>query len=385
MSEQQDEQHRPPVPQYGPPPPGTPYSQTPFGTPLPPAPASPPRQGGLPTGAIIGIVAGAVGLVLVLMVALGFGALNALRPALAPPDRDPAPTPAPDAAGAALAVEGYLHALADGDAEAALEYLWVEEGQGLLLTDEVLAVSSRLAPITSIEVGTGSAGFEDYGVSVPVSFKLGDQRVEREFELWEASDGWEIFDGLVPVWFDGLTGLDPTVNGVAAEGYLPVFPGVYEVVIDNDYLALDLPEGRVRLATDDDSYDLTAVPVVPTELGDTTFRSLVRASLDECLAMTSLTTPCGFDVSATTTGSAGDRIVEGSVRRELTQAGRDAFDALTIEQDYDPPTAMTTWDYFPVRATAQLANGGTAEVQASPMRYPQVDFAAAQPRVEWVD
>lgn len=395
MSEPQDPQphpqpqqpQQPQQPSYGPPPPGTPYSQSPLPPVAPgpqPLPVPPPDRGGLPVGAIIGIIGGAVGVVVLIGIAFFFLWMTVLLGPTPPRDDWPEPTTAPDLTGAAESVESYLTALAKGDADAALEYVWVEEGEDLLLTDEVLAEAARIAPIGDIEVGVASPGFEGYGATVPVSFELGDEWVDREFQLWEVSDGWEISDGLISVWIDGFTGLELEVNGVTAEGYQLVFPGVYEVTIDNEYLELDLPDGRIRLAEDLDSEGFYSLRLVTTELGDETFRSLVRASLDECLAMTTLTTPCGFEVSETQTGVAGSRVVEGTVQRELTEEGRAAFERLTIEQDYDPRTAMTTWDYFPVRITAQLASGETVQVQAGTMHFPSVDFAAAQPRVEWI-
>lgn len=384
MPEPQDQQPAPPRPVYGPPPPGTPYSQAaqpPAGAPSqlqPPAPRPAPR-GGLSTGAIVGIVLGGVALLLIpLLVVAGIGLFGFFR-ALGPG------VPGPDDGALRVAeetVESYLGAIAAGDADAALTHVWADDETAELLTDEVLGVSMELAPMSDIEVGEATG--TDYGDAlVPVSFRLGDERVERTFEVWSGGGDAEIIDGLVAASLYQFVDLGLSVNGVPASGELvALFPGVYEFAIDNEHFTLD-GGAVIRLATPEDEYQSYEFVPVLTDEAEQTFRDLVRASLEECLAMTTLTTPCGFDAPAMSDD--GQRLADGSVRRTLTADGERTLASLSAEQSYESPTAATSWDYIDVEAVAQTSDGRIVTVYTDDWLFPTVDFGEAELRVRWLE
>lgn len=390
MSDQQEDQQRqpaqqpqPPRPVYGPPPPGTPYSYPTqqaapaappvqqAGQPFPVGPPEPRR--GLSTGAIVGIVLGGVGLLVALLLVLGMGFFSYLMTARGET------RPGPEAlAGAEQAVEEYLGALADGDAAAAREYVWNLDSDALL-TDEVLAASQDLAPITDVEVGEAEADGPD--AVVPVSFKLGDETVERTFTVWTTGSGWQLYDGLTTVGFFQFEGLGLSLNGVPADDvYFEVFPGVYEIGIDDRHF--EIPEGRstVRIATLDDEDALYELQAEPTAETLETFRTLVRESLEECLAMTSLTTPCGLDADV---DDRGDRVIDGTVKRELTPEGELQLTELEVEQLWDTPTALSAWGYIDIRITGSTASGDSEPITSSYLRYPIVDFGESTLKVVW--
>lgn len=378
MSEPQEDQPQP-RPAYGPPPPGTPHSQPQQPAALPaqqPAQQPAPRAA-LSTGAIVGISLGG-GLLLLILLATAAVAMSVFASGA----RN-APSPGADEPALGLAkqvVEEYLSSLAEGDADAALAHLWVEGDDRALLSDAVLAESLERAPLSDIQVGEArSLGYGD--AVVPVTFLLGDEVVARTFQVWAGSGDPEIADGLVMAGLYQFEDLDVTVNGVAAEETAMLFPGVYEFALRDEHFVLE-GDTTIRLAAPDDEYAISDLIPVLNEQATETFRSLVRASLEECLAMTTLATPCGLDVPAMTDD--GRRVDEGTVRRELSPEGERALAALSAEQLYDSTTSAISWDSIDVRVMAALP-GGASDVPAGPLGYPVVDFAEDELRVLWME
>ena len=125
------------------------------------------------------------------------------------------------------AVAGYLHALAAGDATAALSYVADPAPAGPLLTNEVLAESRNRAPLTGIEV---PAVDDQTAKSVSARYSLGSSAVSESFDVVKVADSWKIsravkdldisfiVDGSVPV----------KINGVkVSEESVAVLPGSY--------------------------------------------------------------------------------------------------------------------------------------------------------------
>lgn len=320
---------------------------------------------GVSKGALFGIVGGAIAVVLIIAAAIVVPSL--LRgPALSASD----------------VVEDYLTALSEADAEAALEYVTAFDDD-TLLTDEVLAASRDRAPIADIEVGEVQGSAEQS--IVPVSFTIGDEAVSRDFEVWHYGDDWQIYDGLVFAGFAGFDGLGLTVNGVEVGAQTYLFPGSYQLAVGQDQFTVSGGTDTFTVVEDADGEALYELNPVLTDDGAATFRELVRASLEECIAMTSLSTPCGMDIADIDLD--GYAPVEGSVRRTLTADGEAALKSLEAEVDYSDPTLVSTWDSIDVDMTLQgEKDGEKAEFEVWFGGYvgtPSVDFAEADPTVTW--
>lgn len=315
-------------------------------------------------GALFGIVGGAVAVVLIVAAAIVVPSL--LRgPALSASD----------------VVEDYLTALSEGDAEAALEYVTAYDDA--LLTDEVLAASRDRAPIADIEVGEAQGTAEQS--IVPVSFTIGGEAVSRDFEVWHYGDDWQIYDGLVFAGFDGFDGLGLTVNGVEVGAQTYLFPGSYQLAVSQDQFAVSGDVDTFTVVEARDGEALYELHPVLTYDGAATFRELVRASLQECIAMTSLSTPCGMDIADIDLN--GYAPVEGSVTRTLTADGEAALKSLEAEVDYRDPTLVSTWDSIDVDMTLEgEKDGEKAEFEVWFGGYvgtPSVDFSEEDPTVTW--
>lgn len=329
------------------------------------APAAPKKP--MSKGLLFGIIGGAAALVLLIAAVI-------VVPSLL---RGPAPT-------ASGAVEKYLTALSDGDAETALTFIDTY-GDDSLLTDEVLAASLKLAPITDIVVEEPEDASE-YEATVSASFAVGGETIEREFTAYSTDDDWVISDGLVSATLANFEGLDVTVNGVTpGDPSTSVFPGTYQLALGFEEFALDSDTDTFTLTTDDDAEPLWDIYPVLTDDGAATFRSLVTAAITECVAMKTLATPCGMDI--TDIDLTGYTPTEGTVTRTLSSDGQATMDAMEAEVDYSTPTLVSTYDTPTVDMTLQgTKDGTTAEFEVlfgGYMDTPSVDFAEETPTVTW--
>lgn len=333
----------------------------------PAAPAAPKKS--MSKGLLFGLIGGAA--VLVLLIAAAIIVPNLLRGA--------APT-------ASDAVEEYLTALSEGDAETALTFVETYADDSLL-TDEVLGASLELAPISDIVVAESEDATE-YEATVSASFAVGGETIEREFTAYSSSDdGWLISDGLVMATLSNFEGLDLTVNGAEPADYssTSLFPGAYQLALGYEEFALDSETDTFTLTTDADSELFWDIYPVLTDDGAATFRSLVRTAIEECVAMKTLATPCGMDI--TDIDLSGYTPVDGSVTRTITSDGQATLDSMVPEVDYSTPTLVSTYDTPDVDMTLQgTKDGTTSEFEVwfgGYMDTPSVDFAQETPTVTW--
>ena len=328
-----------------------------------PAPKKP-----MSKGLMWGLIGG--GALLVLLIAAAI-----IVPALL---RGPAPT-------ASSSVEAYLTAISEGDAETALEYV-DPYGDETLLTDEVLKASNELAPITDIVVEESDSG--SYDSTVTASFSVGGETVERDFTVYDYGDEFVISDGLSSISLSYFNGLGLTVNGVAPEDdYSYVFPGTYQLALGYEQFAIGSETDTFRVVEDDDAEQFYDVQPVLTEDGEATFRELVTAAIQECVAMKTLTTPCGMDISDIDLDGGAYTAIDGTVTRTLESGWEKTIADMEITVDYSNPTLVSSWDTPSVDMTLQGEKGGQkAEFEVwfgGYMDYPSVDFAEETPVVTW--
>jgi len=329
-------------------------------------PATPKKP--MSKGLLFGIIGGAAALVLL-------GAAVIVVPIVV---RGAAPT-------ASEAVEGYLTALSEGDAETALTFIETYDREGLL-TDEVLAASLELAPLSDIVVEE-SEGASEYDETVSATFSLGGETIERQFKAYNsAQDGWVISDGLINASLTSFEGLGVTVNGATADDdSISVFPGAYQLALEHEEFAIDADSDIFTFATNDDTERLWDIYPMLTDEGASTFRSLVRAAIEECVAMKTLSTPCGMDITGI--DLSGAEPVDGSVVRTLASDGESVMDSMEPEVDYSTPTRVSTYDTPSVDMTLKGTSGGTTSEYevwfGGYMDTPSVDFAEETPVVTW--
>ncbi|WP_439902134.1 hypothetical protein [Microbacterium azadirachtae] len=281
---------------------------------------------------------------------------------------------------AADTVKAYLTAVSKGDAKTALGYLESVPDKKLL-TDSVLKASDKLGGVSHITVKKGGEG--KYSGAVAASFEVGGRTVSTTYEVYKVKDAWKITNGVTPISLDSLRGLDATFNGVPTADITDayVFPGTYQIALDSKYFSID-GESTFAIASYDDASALYDVRTKLNDAGVSQFRSLVRSAVETCVAMKTLATPCGMDITAIDLSGASP--VEGTVTRTLTADGSAALDALQPESNGSSPTVVSAYDSIPVDMSLQGSDGQTYTVTfGGYLETPTVDFGTPNPQVTW--
>lgn len=354
--------------QPGQPYPGQPYAAQPGQQyPVQPGQAyAPPPPGKTSKGLLWGLIGGGAALLLVAILVVALLVVPAITRS---------------SVTAADTVKAYLTAVSKGDAKTALGYL---EGvpDKTLLTDAVLKESNRLAPISRISVAKGGEGKST--ATVIASYRIGDKMLSSvTYEAYRIKDTWKIANGVNPVSLDALRGLDATFNGVPTADIKNayVFPGAYEIALDSKYFSID-GDTTLTIASPEDAAALYDVKTALNDAGVAAFRSLVRTAVEGCVAMKTLATPCGMDITAIDLSGASP--VEGTVTRTLTADGSAALGNLEPESSGSSPTVVSSYDSISVDMTLQGSDGQTYTVTfGGYLDTPTVDFGAATPTVTW--
>lgn len=339
--------------------------------------ATPPKK--LPTGAVVGLVA--AGVVVVLALAAGI-AIPLLTGGAEAGDDGDTKQPTGELSAPAQYVADYLTAIADGDAATARSFIELSIYDDDLLTDEVLAMSNEAAPITDIEVGEPTES-EYETLSVPVTFSIGDEQASRTFEVYTNVINGElsIIDGVERIPNYGFEAMPLVVNGVEVGERAVAFPGTYEFSVDSEYFAVEGGD-VIAVGADGDSSSLFGLEPTLSKKGLELYRQLVDESLKECLAMTTIATPCGMDV--TEDARDGFTAIDGTVTRTLTAEGRSELAAL--EPRVSENMVVTTSAHLDLDIAFDATNGtetDTFDAYGGRLLDPKVDFAAETPTVVW--
>lgn len=378
-----------PPQQYPPQQPGQyaqPYAQQP-GYPGAQQGAAVAERKGLSKGALFGIIGGAVAalLAIILVVAFAFnggggGGGGGVLKAKTPQGQ------------AAATVENFLTALSKADSKTAYKSL-TSTDKSKLTSDAALKKSQELAPITNIVVDTegitGGTDSDPY-IVVPVSFDLGDENVSRTFKLMSTGSSgkgdWRILDGMLSLSTLSFKGLKPSVNGISiTDDFVRVFPGAYEIELGVQQFEIDGDTNVFPMVSNDDASAQISARAKLTEEATQTFREMVRASLAECTAMKTLSTPCGMDL--TKGFSSGEQAVDGTVTRTLTPEGDAALNNLTARSSPSAPTVVTASGSIRVSIETDVVKDGKTShfsvLFGAPLLTPTVDFGAETPKVTW--
>ena len=278
-------------PPQGPPPQGLPpqyaggYGVPPGGPqPYGPGPGQPGEPQKKRTGLLVLIGVGALALVLaVVAVAVNLGGGRESADGGTSGTGGAGASSAPPAASASDAVNGYLQAVAKGDAKAAVSYAVDPSAVNTTyLTPAVLAASAKLAPLTDIQVGASDPD----ATTVPVSYRLGSSQVSTSYEVMKTSDDqWK----LVTVATDlDLTALQDEsipmiMNGTKVKpGSFSVLPGMYRFTTgQKNFDYGKRPDLVVRYPSD--FPDITRITPGVSSAGRKAALSALRKSWSKCL------------------------------------------------------------------------------------------------------
>ena len=291
--------------------------------------APPPRQRSK-VPLIIGIVAAAMVLVIVLAVVLQSQA----RSRAEQQEREEAQARVDGAAGS---VQGVFDAIVAGDAATALSYLRADGNQEML-TDEVLAASAEIAPITDVVV-TPPAEISVYTsfAEVEVSYRLGETDVQQTYQVTDTdADGSWVVDGVLASYYlydlDASTGLTLLLNGAAVtnEEFL-LFPGAYEFTTTTTYFTLG--DSTAFEVTDPYVVESPTLEPALTKDGIIAFRQAVSDAVDACVASKKLETGCGLSLEKEL--SDGTVLKDGTIERSLTSDAKQTIKTMKPTLSYD--------------------------------------------------
>ncbi|MCS5715923.1 hypothetical protein NVV95_15350 [Herbiconiux sp. CPCC 205716] len=344
-------------------------------------PGRPPKKG-LGTGAILGIVGG--GLLLVIVVIIVIAVVVSRVFAGAAGGDSGGGSGSGDSGTASETVEAFFTALSDADSETALGLISQAPDDDTLLTDEVLAASNELAPITDVAIvdDTTENGYGD----VTVSYSLGGTPVTAEYSVDDYDDdGWKITGGLSYLNVDRFDGLGLTVNGQEVSGTeVQLFPGTYQ-------LATTLPNFTLTgttTVTATEPFGSVDVGDIEPGLSDAAlaqFRTLVQSAVDACVASTTLAAGCGLELPATLDD--GTQLTDGTITRSISADATVTIQNMVPTLSYDNPTLAQGEFIGSVSTSGQCTqNGasGTCDVLFGPsLGAPSIDMASANPTVLW--
>ncbi len=290
------------------------------------------------------------------------------------------------------AVENFMAALAEGDAETAREYLNLDTGmQYPFLTDEVLAVSNTLGPVSDVVVTGGTA--EGKPGEMSVSYTVAGKKLTQPVEM---VDGKITAAVLAELSFSQLGDVEPTINGVPAEGDVFLFPGAYSFGTAFEQYQFPNEDGISQIRGGDGSGTLyrSAVTLQLTEEGEEQFRAALLTSLEDCLRSTSLSSDCGMDISKQDMADLGYPDVDpidGTVERTLAEGSAAVVSqrgALSLDNSRrSRPTTFVWGGSKAWEATFYDTNGDSWVVSSDGVGLfstrATIDFATTGPVIVW--
>ena len=208
------------------------------------------------------------------------------------------PVAAGEAKTAQAAVRGYLQALAAGNSNDALSFAVTRPLSYTFLTDTVLTASLSLNPITFQQaVREDLSSQED--IAVTADYQIGSQSVTTTY-VTTLRDGYYFIESVTArVDLSGtyIPGIGMKLNGVSlgtgvVAPYLDLFPGSYQLTIDNSMLTLT----GGQFVVSDPMASPSSIDMMVELAADTPgqLAAAAKTTLDGCMAEKSLSSSCGI-------------------------------------------------------------------------------------------
>ena len=296
-------------------------------------------------GPLVGLVAVAVVLVLVIGATAAYLLANRATPASTEPDK---------ATTSVSALQGYLEALAAGDAEKAKLYAVDAPASSPFLTNDFLKAAVTKNPITEIHVTAATdSGTSQY---LSASYTLGGDPVQASYQLTKVAKIWKLKAIVTTVDRPSSWGtLGVTVNGTTASAsQLSFFPGRYELGTGTSLLSFMQPTFSVNMPSDRIAGFSSVVPTL-TDAGKKLMVTKSQDWLTQCLPLQDLNPKdCGMNTPLPD----GAALAPGSVKRTVDASKTPFGDGLPLLSNDDPTKVMLS-SAVVVTVTAADAAGNT--------------------------
>lgn len=212
------------------------------------------------------------------------------------------PAPGQAATTAVGAVQGYLDALAAGNAADALKYASSQPADTTFLTDEVLAASLAINPITNIQVTAGANTYD----GVVATYNIGTQRVSANFYPEQIGKEYLLDDAAqsVNLTYIYQAGIGMALNGVSLDGLqlssVYLFPGTYQFTTTNSLLVFS--PGQFVVEDPDGFTSTSSIQLALASDAQPKLQAAAKTALDGCLTEKTLVTSCGFGLTGSLPG-----------------------------------------------------------------------------------
>ena len=346
------------------------------------------------------VVAAVIALALIVLGTIKF--LPHVNPAAASSAAENNPAATPDGA-----VQEFLQAVAGGDASTALNLLTpfagdatpaestiaspaesptesssttpAESPDQFYLTNEVLAKSNELAPITNIVVAPPDTKDSNTTI-VAASYDIGSQHVDTTYNVTLIDDSYRV-NGTIPVDFSSAYAprLNMTLNGVSMDrsgsNLISLFPGTYQLSIDSAIVAIS---NAAFVATGPADPVPTVAPSFKlTEQAPAILGGFAKKTFDDCLAETNLGNSCGWGAESLPEGAT---FKEGS-NVWVILSGSDDFTTADWQIGHSPTEASAT---IKVTILSTCSDTSGQEWHSSgPMSLVQIDFKDPDKMTVW--
>jgi len=308
-----------------------------------------------------------VAAVVVVLALIVFGVMRFI------PQRNPASNTAATASPAATlnpatspdgAVQEFLQAIASGDAIGAINLLMpttrdsvptesptespsespsatpADSPDRFYLTNEVLAKSNELAPITNIVVVPPDIP-NSSTATVAASYDIGGQHVDTTYDVTLVGDSYRV-NGTVPVDFSSAYApmLNMTLNGIPMDQsgvkLISLFPGTYQLAISSPVVAMS--NDPFTVVGPAEQAPIIAPEFSLTDQAPAILGGFAKKVFDDCLAETSLMNSCGWGADSLPGGAV---FKQGSNVRVIT-SGSDDFTKVDWQIGNSPNNASAT-------------------------------------------
>lgn len=282
------------------------------------------------------------------------------------------------------AVEAYLTALSEGDAETAVSFM-EDPADTTYMTDEVLAYSNENRPMADIEVTEASESggeYSSYG-EVRANFTLDGESENASFWVSGDADSGFVVESEVELDVPAdASNLTPTVNGEPFQDSGSTFAGIFiEIGLEEEYYSFGSDGSFITGDYESTGY---LAPELSTE-GHERWKELVMADIDECVASSELDGGCGLELPDNVDG---EDLVPDGVSRSLSGDTQREVDNLEGTADYNDPRYISAYIAGGVDTDVEFESdpGTQHEVITGDGMYfgePVVDMTQEEPTVEW--
>lgn len=260
------------------------------------------------------------------------------------------------AAEPAAAVQGYLEALAAGDATKALSYADNPPPASDLLTNDALKQALKDTPITDIT--TSGPDGDRSSAAVTYGYKLGDTQVHETMPLKKVNGTWKLTKvaNEVVLGNEASQKAPELINGVKYPdgGDLFLFPGRYTVTSSSPFVSYSNNEFVVDSPTR--FVTVTGLRATLDEAGKQAYRDAVRKKFAACLAARTLApAACGFD------GERSMKVAGNTITRTIDPSLDDMVNGLPAQLS---PLDLTIYDRLAGMITVDGKDASGAAVHA---------------------